>query len=500
MDDNITAPRKLTSTETSRLRSLLHSKLTLRPGDEQSKEDAADLLDYAFAMIANGKDVKYVVAELKSMEMEVCNSGSAEMLGRTLGKFLFDLKNGSGGGGGDNDVPTAERRGNSNRGETSVTTMKSTNNNNAMPPHTANMNDRRVVGGRDGIGGGGRNNFERQSSSGRGGGPGRGASLHNAAFQRLNHNSSGISPQDQHRNRCGPPPPPPYGNSRGGRGDNWGGGRAGPSGRGRNGGGGGRGDNIQGGGRGGGRDIVMVGFNNNQRGDQQQQQFNGGGRDPQYSGRGGVNGGRIARGGGDRPFQYNELLGTRRTREEEKEMERGGLSSGRGDIEQQQQPHTKKHRWVNGDDDYAEQQQPQKWGGGNDEMMTESYQGRTGGRGGYYQGRGGRSGGRVRGRGGGRFASTAYYPNNNEQEGEGAGDYAEATDYSPTEEAAFVSESPLIAASFGRGRGRGFYRGGRGRGRGGREVGAGRAEVAEKLSAMVWKRPRTIDEGLSTAR
>ena len=167
--DDLTAPRKLTSTETSRLRSLLHSKLNLRPDDEQSKEDAADLLDYAFAMIANGKNVNYVVTELKSMEMEVCNSASAEMLGKTLGKFLLGLKHGNNVGGGvgaDND----ERRSSNNNhrgGESGTTSMKSTNNNNTMPP--TNANNGRDGGGR---GGGGRNDnnhyFERQpSSSGR---------------------------------------------------------------------------------------------------------------------------------------------------------------------------------------------------------------------------------------------------------------------------------------------------------------------------------------------
>ena len=75
-----------------------------------------------------------------------------------------------------------------------------------------------------------------------------------------------------------------------------------------------------------------------------------------------------------------------------------------------------------------------------------------------------------------------------------------------TVEAAAVSESPLIAASFGRGGrgrgGRGLYpfsgRAARGGGRGGGR--AGRAEVAEMISAKTWKRPRTMDEGLSTGR
>lgn len=65
--DDISATRKLTTPETTKLRSLLKSKLNLANADDkqQAEEDASDLLDYTFAMIANGKDVKYVTDELK---------------------------------------------------------------------------------------------------------------------------------------------------------------------------------------------------------------------------------------------------------------------------------------------------------------------------------------------------------------------------------------------------------------------------------------------------
>ena len=56
------APRKLTPTETSTLRALLLKLLDI--SGAQAEEDAGDLLDYAFAMIANGKDVDYVVDEV----------------------------------------------------------------------------------------------------------------------------------------------------------------------------------------------------------------------------------------------------------------------------------------------------------------------------------------------------------------------------------------------------------------------------------------------------
>ena len=61
------APRKLTTTETSTLRTLLLSQLdTSTP---QSEEDAGDLLDYAFAMINNGKEVEYVVDEVRFVDV-----------------------------------------------------------------------------------------------------------------------------------------------------------------------------------------------------------------------------------------------------------------------------------------------------------------------------------------------------------------------------------------------------------------------------------------------
>ena len=65
--DDISATRKLTTSETTKLRSLLKSKLNLANAEDkqQAEEDASDLLDYTFAMIANGKNVKYVTDELK---------------------------------------------------------------------------------------------------------------------------------------------------------------------------------------------------------------------------------------------------------------------------------------------------------------------------------------------------------------------------------------------------------------------------------------------------
>ena len=62
-DQTMSAPRKLTDAESSTLRSLLLKQLNV--SGSQAEEDAGDLLDYAFAMIANGKDVDYVVDEVR---------------------------------------------------------------------------------------------------------------------------------------------------------------------------------------------------------------------------------------------------------------------------------------------------------------------------------------------------------------------------------------------------------------------------------------------------
>lgn len=41
------------------------------------------MCDYAEALIASGENVGYVVDELKSMEMEVCDENGAHTVGRT---------------------------------------------------------------------------------------------------------------------------------------------------------------------------------------------------------------------------------------------------------------------------------------------------------------------------------------------------------------------------------------------------------------------------------
>ena len=97
-DGTVFLDRKLTADEISEL------KITLLPyflsGGGAPTEDVTDLLDYAFAMISNAKDIDHVKQELTGMEMEYCPPETVEKVGRELSTFVTRL---NGGGGGGND-------------------------------------------------------------------------------------------------------------------------------------------------------------------------------------------------------------------------------------------------------------------------------------------------------------------------------------------------------------------------------------------------------------
>ncbi|EED95268.1 predicted protein [Thalassiosira pseudonana CCMP1335] len=486
MDTNLTAPHKLTDEESATLRSNLKSQLNIN-NDGQAEEDAADLLDYAFAMIANGKNVGYVVDELKSMEMEVCDAAAAQRLGCALSKYLREL---SGGSSSASDAPPVKSDtkissiGDGSGGGNALTKLgalgssrernSNNNNNNDRNNHRDRDNARR--GGRGSGGNNNNNNSSNQQTT---------RSLHGVAFDRLRQQADNRGGGRDHNQGGGGRHNNNRGDNRGGR-DNRGGGR-GPhlsplqsSGRhrdegGRGGGGGSRGGGGRGsggrdsrggrgsGGRGGGGGDNLSG---RRRGREEadfipaQSHIDGndksfGGRSGGRQGRdlGGRNSGRFGGRGGGR--QNDDSYNPKRTRYEEQphEPNDGGYGQGNNNFE----------------------------GGRGDRSSL--------GRGGRFEGRG-----RV-GRGRGRFSGRGHAAANNDEGG----------DYNATKEAAAVSESPLVADSFGHsysGRGgRGRF-GGRGRGRGrGLDGGrAGRAEVTEAIKAKTWTRPRTMDEGLSTSR
>ena len=89
MDDNeLVASRKLTESEATKLRSLLKSQLNIAAGSsqQQAEEDAADLLDYAFAMIANGSEYGLFVFNFHSRKVLMM-----EVIDDCLPSFVFIL-------------------------------------------------------------------------------------------------------------------------------------------------------------------------------------------------------------------------------------------------------------------------------------------------------------------------------------------------------------------------------------------------------------------------
>lgn len=86
----LTASRKLTNDEASQLRAIIVKDLNYSP---EEQEDVNDLLDYTFAMISNGKSLAYVVQELVSMEMDVCQEATAHEIAMQIAKFLQENVN-----------------------------------------------------------------------------------------------------------------------------------------------------------------------------------------------------------------------------------------------------------------------------------------------------------------------------------------------------------------------------------------------------------------------
>ena len=522
--NNILAARKLTDSETSKLRSLLKSNLKLAKSNnsekQQAEEDAADLLDYAFAMIANGKNVGYVVEELKSMEMEVCDASSAEILGRTLANFLGLISENS------NSVVAATKKHEDKNGG------KPGGNNNALSSSGAlvtsrvkkDVNNPPLVVGLGVIGGGGRGGSGGSGGRGRGNNDNRSRSLLGVAFDRL-------KPQDFHRDRNTAPQMRGIAPLRG-RGGVMRGGRFGRGGE--------RVDNSR-----------AIGGGGNRRGaDNQGRGGRGGRRGRHLSSSSTLN--RDGRGGRGRNNYNYDLAGRRRGREDEEEEfipadVNHGLTSGcdrtatyddyaaagrgrcysrgrdrgmRGGARGSTGGRERGERKISGHQDHAkrprrsdvaeiEKSMSNHWanntseddGRGMLEKGRESSSSWVGGRDFHGAGRGGRGRSSRGGRGSNaRIPNTKCYTMAKSNE-----DCAniESTG-NATKEAAAVSESPLIAASFGHApaAGKSGGRGGRGRGsfvsRGARGRGLGRG--GRTGQSLTWKRPRTMDEGLATQR
>lgn len=191
MEEN-EAPRDLTTDQTSKLQTLLHKVLN----NDQS-EDASDILDYSLAMVSNGKSVKYIADELKSMEMDICAGSVADEMGTAIGSFLRNMPSEA------LTLNAAEPKEGSKmkslkatRGENALTMSgalgtkkKPTRDNSKVKTrHNALMASGALGSSRDGNGGN-KSKFQSQSKNNRPnpkkGGGGNGRSIASEAFKRL---------------------------------------------------------------------------------------------------------------------------------------------------------------------------------------------------------------------------------------------------------------------------------------------------------------------------
>lgn len=82
-------PRTLTDEESAQLHSKLSTCLLKNSDGSTTEEDANDLLDYALAMVTNGKSVDYIVNDLKNMGMDhICDEDASVKIGKMINEFL----------------------------------------------------------------------------------------------------------------------------------------------------------------------------------------------------------------------------------------------------------------------------------------------------------------------------------------------------------------------------------------------------------------------------
>ena len=67
LDQQLSSPRPLSTVEVTTLRSLLMSQLIISNDNDDTKDDAENLLDYALDMINDGEDVGHVMEEVSSV-------------------------------------------------------------------------------------------------------------------------------------------------------------------------------------------------------------------------------------------------------------------------------------------------------------------------------------------------------------------------------------------------------------------------------------------------
>ena len=92
---------KLTDDEMKEMKQAkLYALFSSSSEDGASEEDISDILDYACAMVNNGKSVEYVIKELCGMEMDFCPEETAHQVGAILAEYVAQKNTGGGIGGG----------------------------------------------------------------------------------------------------------------------------------------------------------------------------------------------------------------------------------------------------------------------------------------------------------------------------------------------------------------------------------------------------------------
>lgn len=85
---SISLGRKLTADETTSLQQKLRP--LFKNGEE---EDIRDIMDYAITIVANDKDINYMVDEINSMELEFCPPSLVDEMGALVLRFIQGSKN-----------------------------------------------------------------------------------------------------------------------------------------------------------------------------------------------------------------------------------------------------------------------------------------------------------------------------------------------------------------------------------------------------------------------
>lgn len=437
--------RVLTQDETTAIKSKLSSVL------QNTSEDASDLIEYTLAMIVNGKSVDYIVDELKSMEMDICDAEACDAIGNEILSFLNDSEKRK------SSSEKTKIQFNKSSVENALTksgALGSKKPSNALTMSGALGASRQKDGKKDQrrdkqSGPDERNQADRsRDRQGRGNRGGR--SIASEAFNRL-------SGQRQRDNR------------RGGQIGRGGGRDGGQSGR------GGRGER---GGR--GRDWSQLGQPNKRgREENNRQSGDGRGKDANFS---------------NKKTKRDEGIKNQDNEQNYEDNQANMDYQEYGEGYYEGYDYSAWNGWDDGSGYYA---YPYGYAGYDPSYWNAGYQ-FYGGRG-RGRGRGGR-GGRGRGRGSEAQQSDSTGQKNTEGEtvndvvgNEGAPTVQTTSTDESTIAAAAVSASPLVGAHFSRysysssGRTPGRGRGGRGRGRG------GRALVAEKLAAMSWSRSKATE-------